>query len=135
MEERTCTSCGLTFHRTAKTMTICKECNNKRIKSMSLEDKMFRRAKMRAKETGKEFSITKGDIYIPTHCPILGMELKECAGTSGGAKNSPSLDRIDSFKGYVPGNVWVISRLANQMKANATKEELQLFAKWATGTA
>ena len=42
---------------------------------------------------------------------------------------SPSLDRIDSTKGYVPGNVWVISNKANRMKSNAAAEELIIFAK------
>jgi hypothetical protein len=41
--------------------------------------------------------------------------------------NSPSLDRIDNTKGYVPGNVWVISWRANDLKRNATLEELKLL--------
>jgi hypothetical protein len=41
--------------------------------------------------------------------------------------NSYSLDRIDSNKGYVKGNVWVISRRANVIKNNATLEELELL--------
>ena len=43
--------------------------------------------------------------------------------------NSPSLDRIDSSKGYTPDNVWVISRRANIIKHDATLEELLLISK------
>jgi hypothetical protein len=39
--------------------------------------------------------------------------------------NSPSLDRIDTSKGYVKGNVWVISWRANKLKSDATLAELE----------
>jgi hypothetical protein len=42
---------------------------------------------------------------------------------------SPSLDRIDNNKGYIKGNVEVISWKANIMKSNASPEELVEFAK------
>ena len=52
------------------------------------------------------------------------------SGSSGGRFNSPALDRIDNTKGYIRGNVWVISHRANQMKVDANIEELKLFAEW-----
>ena len=41
--------------------------------------------------------------------------------------NSPSIDRIDSTKGYVKGNVKIISLRANMMKNVANLQELQKF--------
>lgn len=69
-------------------------------------------AKHRAKRKGVTFSITVEDIVIPTHCPILGIELS----FGGSQENSPSLDKINNSLGYVPGNVQVISYRANRIK-------------------
>lgn len=81
-------------------------------------------AKCRAKRKGLEFSITEEDIDIPMICPVLGIPLKKNK-TSGFHNNSPSLDRIDNNRGYVPGNVRVISNRANMLKCDATIEELE----------
>lgn len=77
-----------------------------------------------------EFSISVDDIYIPDNCPILGIKINMNSGKSGAYINSPSLDRKDNSLGYVKGNVWVISQLANAMKGAASVEQLQAFADW-----
>jgi len=82
-------------------------------------------AKQRAKEKGFEFNLEMSDIIIPKVCPILKIKLYYC----NCCKNTPTLDRVDNEKGYVKGNIRVISYLANTMKNNATYEELMLFAK------
>lgn len=92
---------------------------------------LLRVAKSRAKKRGTEFSLIKEDINVPTHCPILGIKLEVNSNLGkGGKPSSYSLDRIDNTKGYIKGNVQVISHLANSMKSIATREELLLFAKW-----
>ena len=87
---------------------------------------MLANARQRASDRGQPCTITEADIVIPSHCPLLGAPLQAQLGLLG--SNSPSLDRIDSSKGYVPGNVWVISHKANSMKRDATPSELVAFA-------
>lgn len=99
---------------------------------------MIETVKYRAKQYGIEFTITRDDITIPSHCPVLGIELffKE-ASDSKKVKNpnAPSLDRIDSTKGYVPGNVIVVSWRANFLKNDSTTEELIKLANYYAGVA
>ena len=71
----------------------------------------------------REFAIAVEDIVVPKNCPVFGVEIKY----SPGSRNdwSTSLDRIDSKKGYVRGNIRVISWLANRLKSNATIDQLR----------
>lgn len=80
-------------------------------------------AKRRSFKKGLEFNIEPKDIHIPKKCPILKVPLI-CS-----TRYSPSIDRIYPNKGYIKGNIAVISALANSMKANATPQELLIFAK------
>ncbi|WP_157272547.1 hypothetical protein [Azonexus hydrophilus] len=85
--------------------------------------------KRSAKERGIEFDLSIEDIVVPERCPLLGIELRPWASTSDRSDNSVSLDRIDSTKGYVKGNVWVISWRANRLKYDATIDEMELLVK------
>ena len=49
-------------------------------------------------------------------------------------ENSPSLDRIDNSKGYVPGNIAVISMRANMIKNNASLVELKAIVAYIEAT-
>jgi len=85
-------------------------------------EEMFKRAKVRANRKGLEFNITISDIVIPKYCPIFPeMELiLSTGGANGPLENTPSLDRVDNNKGYVKGNVKVISHKANSLKRDGT---------------
>ena len=92
-------------------------------------------ARARAIENGLEFNLkTYKDLpKIPKYCPILKTPFKVGAlkgSNGGGTDNSPSLDRIDNSKGYIKGNVQIISRKANQMKSNANFEEIEMLYKY-----
>ena len=89
---------------------------------------IWQSAKSRAKKEGFEFTIELSDIIIPKICPILKKPLVFTAGQGMRNDYTPSLDKINPKKGYIKGNVCIISMKANVMKNNATREELENFA-------
>lgn len=84
-------------------------------------------ARSRAKQKGFEFNLEIEDIQIPTNCPVFGIPLFIRRGGKevGKNPNNPSLDRIDSTKGYIKGNIQVISWRANNLKSDGTLEEFK----------
>lgn len=87
---------------------------------------MLVNARWRAKRRDIPFTITVDDVHIPKRCPVLGIEL--VVSTKGRTDNSPSLDRINNSKGYIPGNIIVISWIANRLKSNATADQMLSLA-------
>ena len=92
-------------------------------------------ARSRGRKRGIEATIKPTDLVWPSHCPVLGIELDypEHSGMRGSQHvqpNWPSLDRWDSTKGYVAGNVFVISFRANTLKNTATYDEILKIAKY-----
>lgn len=89
----------------------------------------FRQKKSVSKnKDNKEWTIQFCDVQWNTHCPILGVELDYYAESR--QENSPSFDRIDNTKGYVPGNVQIISWRANRIKNNGTSDEHYKIANY-----
>lgn len=93
---------------------------------------LFQLAKRRAKSRGIEFTITLVDVVIPEVCPVLGLPLdtKKPGKRGFPLAGSPTLDRFDNAKGYVPGNVSVISWRANSLKKDANWQELEALVQW-----
>ena len=83
---------------------------------------MIGNARQRAKLHGVPCTLKPEDFDIPIFCPALGIKLTR--GVNGKSTNSsPSLDRLLPSKGYVKGNVAIISKLANNIKSSATSPE------------
>ena len=92
--------------------------------------------KARAKAKGLDFNLTLDDILIPDVCPVLGIRLEFAMGAGRkalAAGNSPSVDRFDNTKGYVKGNVRVISNRANILKGAATLDEMERIVAYMRG--
>ena len=95
----------------------------------------LRGVKVRATTRGFEFSITEADLVYPITCPVYGMPLRYfseriMATRNGENDDIATVDRYDSSKEYVPGNVYIISWKAYELKKNTTLEDLQLLVKY-----
>ncbi len=75
-----------------------------------------------------EFSLEWFHFSLPELCPCTGMKITY--QDSSNWKSRPSIDRVDNSRGYVPGNVWVISAWANAIKSSANSEQIQKVAEW-----
>ena len=132
--------------------TICKSCKKEYDAKQCRFKTRFLGKKRNAEMKGIEFTIEPTDIpgvkikekitidsvgrkhtsweatEYPKVCPVLEMKLDW--SMNGLQYNSPSLDRIDPTKGYIPGNVMMMSDIANRMKSNATPEQLKQFCRY-----
>ena len=110
--------------------TVCKECRKPMSKASyrrtTQEYRLWSSAKSRAKRRGLEFNIEVDDIVIQNQCPILQRKYLKYTDMA------PSLDRMDNSKGYIKGNVEVISVRANRMKGDYTMEELTKLLEYIT---
>jgi hypothetical protein len=94
------------------------------------ERAMLSAAKARAKRLGFDFNIDITDIIIPDICPVLNIPVFFSKGAQ--TDNTPALDRIDNNKGYIKGNVCVISHKANRHKADLTFEDIKRLFRYCT---
>jgi hypothetical protein len=78
-----------------------------------------------------EFTLHIKEI-LPEKCPVFNKKLIK--GNGKPHDWSPSIDKIDPQKGYVKGNIQIISMLANTMKNHADKKQLKQFASWVLET-
>lgn len=92
--------------------------------NLKLKRHILRLAKNSARSHNREFNLELEDIVIPKKCPLLNKEFD-----LNSFKYAYSVDRKDNLKGYIKGNIRIVSRLANIMKSNATNEELIEFSK------
>ena len=101
--------------------------NCKKWRAENFEKALYMSARARARRKQIPFDLELSDIVIPDYCPYMKIPLTRTQG-AGIVYSNASLDRIDSTKGYIKGNIRVISFLANQMKSHATEKELIRFA-------
>lgn len=97
-------------------------------RSKRTEGYLLSAARRRAKQKGLDFNIDITDIVVPETCPALGIPIRRTA--EKWADDTPTLDRVDSTRGYVKGNVMVISKRANFLKNNASADEIRSILRY-----
>lgn len=90
--------------------------------------RIIQETRSRCKKSGLPFDLTPEDLSIPEVCPVLGIPIR--LDNSRISDTSPSLDRLIPEKGYVKGNVAVISQRANVIKNCGTAAEHEAIARW-----
>ncbi len=120
-------------HGKPKKRRTCRECNAAYMRAYLRRRRhemparpIWERARKRARDRGLPFMIAKDSINIPQTCPALGLVIELRGQRSA---SSPSLDRIVPERGYVPGNVRVISDRANRLKGGRNLHQLRRLAE------
>lgn len=90
---------------------------------------MLSSAKHRAKKVGRKFEIDEDHL-----CGLWVRQNQQCALTGdsmatemGAGKDKVSIDRVDPAKGYVKGNIQLVTTVANTLKLDLRQEELVEF--------
>jgi hypothetical protein len=94
------------------------------------EQKLIQGAVERSRKFNLPFDLKADDIKIPEFCPVLGIPIAPNIGGKRANDNSPTLDRIIPEKGYIKGNIAVISHRANTIKNCGTVEEHQKIIQY-----
>lgn len=89
---------------------------------------MFSSARYRSRRKGIPFNIELEDIVVPDRCPVLHIFLDRTPGSP--ADSTPHLDKIVPDRGYVRGNVQVISGRANRLKSDGKLHELKAIVSY-----
>ena len=120
-------------HGKPKKRRTCRECNAAYMRAYLRRRRhemparpIWERARERARDRGLPFMIAKDSINIPPTCPALGLVIELRGQRSA---SSPSLDQIEPERGYVPGNVRVISDRANRLKGGRNLHQLRRLAE------
>jgi hypothetical protein len=96
--------------------------------------KLLNAIRKRGKTYGFDGSITAEDIVIPEYCPVLGIKLFPSVGkgvkTLNNFYSSPSVDRINSQKGYSKDNIQIVSFRANCLKRDASLWEVRAMLSY-----
>lgn len=140
MNTKTCTKCKekkllteMVKNKSSKEgyFPYCKTCmkaNSIKFRQDNPLQQLLSGAKSSAKKRNIIFELTLEDIVIPERCKYLGIPLEFNVG-KGLLPQTPSIDRVDTNKGYTRDNIQIISHKANALKSDLPLENLIHFAK------
>lgn len=87
--------------------------------------------RIRGKQSGVPVEVDKEYLYaiLTDTCPVFGTPFV-FLGAGRVHNESPTVDRLDPAKGYIRGNIVVISQRANAIKSNAGWRQIRRVADW-----
>lgn len=137
-----CGGCGGTFVRRASQLSLgrsggCQKCNAKVREQYHFWkglDGISIQYLSRLKYRGKEVTISLEDLVEQWRlqkgiCPYSGEALFLAIKDSGWKSSSASIDRIDSSKGYIKGNIQWVHKRVNSMKSDMPEEDFLLWCE------
>jgi hypothetical protein len=128
-----------TSHLTGKLSQCCRDCSRKKKETKKIGDLPLgdiNRYKYGVAKRKLEWNISNEVLWQKfidqsRNCALTGVELffsNSGVGTPGAKDiSTASLDRIDSSKGYVEGNVQWVHKVINNMKSNLNEQD---FINW-----
>jgi|SRR5579859_874820 len=92
---------------------------------------LMQKAKARAIKQNIDYDLDFNYVYrlyeeTKGKCPVLGFKF-----FSGSRATSASIDRLIPERGYIHGNISIISYLANAVRSSATSEQIRKVADYA----
>ena len=100
-------------------------------KQANWQHQLFLSVRSNAKRRGIAFAVAEHEVPWTDVCPVFGVPIGPRVGKP--ADDSASIDRKDNSRGYVPGNVVVVSYRANRIKNDATVAELKRIVTFYEG--
>lgn len=119
----------LTFKQWRYFKNQCRDCMKIPRGTRDHRRRLYLSSYVSARKRGLTHAIKNQDIPLPERCIYLDCKLNYTKRGGRARWNDPSIDRIDYTRGYVVGNIQVISYRANLMKQNATEDQLLAFAR------
>lgn len=118
--------------RSGYDISACKHCKRsvRDWSKVPLQKRIYNRIKSRCSKNNIEFNLELEDIIIPEKCPILNKPF-----VYGDTNWTYSVDRINNSKGYIKGNIQIISNRANRLKGDFTINEFQKITNYLEGNA
>ena len=115
----------------------CLDCEKKEFEvrySKNPFPQMRSNAKIRSKQDGRIFDVSteylKSIFPKDSRCPVLGVKFDMSYKKGGVRKYSPTVDKIIPEKGYVEGNLIIVSHIVNRLKSDANYEEMEKILKY-----
>ena len=125
--------CGNVFERPARVLIVyknnsCEDCAPNSFKGKEkLSGKYFNKIQKLAEKKNYEFNLDVEYLWKLFEeqngkCALSGVNIILVRNYTSSVVQTASLDRIDSSKGYIKGNVQWLHKIVNRMKSDFTQE-------------